>query len=282
MRSTETLQDIARLVRHHIITSTTAAGSGHPTSSLSAADLMTVLMFDGFFSANLDNPANPENDRLIFSKGHAAPLLYSLYTVLGKISYEKLLTLRQFYSTLEGHPTMRWEYTEAATGSLGQGLGVGLGMALAAQIDNKDYKTFVLLGDSEMAEGSVWEAMMVAANYKAKNLVAIVDINRLGQRGETMFGHDLENYKAKCEAFGWETWTVDGHDINAIQHAFAQIKDSTSAKPKVILAETLKGKGISFIEDKDGWHGKALSQEESVKALKELGTINPQQVYSLK
>jgi transketolase len=282
MRSTETLEHIARLVRHHIISSTTKAGSGHPTSSLSATDVMAVLMFDGYFNADLDNPDNPDNDRLIFSKGHAAPLLYSLYTVLGKISYDKLLTLREFYSNIEGHPTMRFPYTEAATGSLGQGLGVGLGMSLAAQLDSKDYKTFVLLGDSEMAEGSVWEALMLASKNNAHNLIGILDVNRLGQRGETMFGHNIDEYTSKIEAFGWEVYPIDGHKIAEIQQAFSDVVSSSSKKPKMIIAKTLKGKGISFIEDQDNWHGKALKPEDAQKALAELGDVNTKEIFTLK
>ena len=282
MRSVQTLQEIARLIRFHVLTSTTEAGSGHPTSSMSAADIMTVLMFDGFFEADLDNPDNPNNDRLIFSKGHASPLFYALYTALGKISYEKLLTLRDFYSNIEGHPTMRFEYTEAATGSLGQGLGIGLGMALAAKMDKHSYTTYVLMGDSEMAEGSVWEALWLASHYQAKNLVGIIDINRLGQRGETMIGHDIAQYESRVASFGWETYSIDGHDLNEIVATFTAIQKSKSNKPKMILAKTLKGKGVSFIEDRDGWHGKALSEEDLKKALKELGSINPNQIFSLK
>ena len=267
------LENLARLVRYYSLVSTTAAGSGHPSSSLSASDLMTTLMFGGFFRADLDRPEYASNDRLIFSKGHASPLFYSLYAAAGKVSEEEMLTLRKFGSRLEGHPTMAFPYTEAATGSLGQGLSIGVGMALNAKLDKLPYRTFVLLGDSEMAEGSVWEAMQLAAHYKLHNLVGIVDVNRLGQRGETMYGHDMESYRRKAEAFGWQAIVVDGHDLKAVNGAFVEALEATE-KPVMIIAETVKGKGVSFIENKDGWHGKALSKDELVKALAELGEVD--------
>src|SRR3990167_3712946 len=200
----QNLGTLCTAIRHNILRSTTAAGSGHPTSSLSATELMTVLLFGNHFRYDIENPDYDNNDRLIFSKGHASPLFYALWAMAGKISPEELLTLRQFESRLEGHPTMILPYTEAATGSLGQGLSIGVGFALNAKLDKLDYKTFVLLGDSETAEGSVWEAMASAAYYKLDNLVAILDVNRLGQRGETMYGHDLKVYEEKAQAFGWE------------------------------------------------------------------------------
>lgn len=269
----QNIKELAKLICYYILTSTTEAGSGHPTSSLSATDVMAVLMFQGFFKADLNNPQNPNNDRLIFSKGHASPLFYSLYAAAGKVSEQELLSLRKFGSRLEGHPTMEFAFTEVPTGSLGQGLSVGLGMALNAKSDGLDYKTFVLLGDSEMAEGSVWEAMAAAAFYKTNNLIAILDCNRLGQRGETMFGHNTEIYEAKAKAFGWETIVIDGHDYSEIIEAYNHINKLTD-KPLFIIAKTLKGKGVSFIEDKDGWHGKALSKDELVKALEELGEVD--------
>ncbi|MBI2593966.1 transketolase [Candidatus Daviesbacteria bacterium] len=268
-----TLEKLAKLVRYYILTSTTEAGSGHPTSSLSATDLMVTLMFGGFFKADLDNPKNSNNDRLIFSKGHAAPLLYSLYGAAGKVSEKELKTLRKSGSKLEGHPTMEFKYTEVPTGSLGQGLSVGVGMALNARIDKLSYSTYVLLGDSEMSEGSVWEAMASAAYYKLNNLVAILDVNRLGQRGETMYGHNLDVYKNRAEAFGWKTWVINGHDIPEILRTFEEIEKDKSEQPKIIIAKTIKGKGVSFLEDKEGWHGKALEPEELDKALIELGTV---------
>ncbi|HLC49598.1 MAG TPA: transketolase [Candidatus Andersenbacteria bacterium] len=268
------LEKIATLLRYYSLISTTAAGSGHPTSSLSAADLMAVLFFGGFFRADLEHPEYINNDRLIFSKGHASPLLYSLYTVAGKVTEEELLTLRKFGSRLEGHPTLAFPYTEAATGSLGQGLSVGVGMAMNAKyLDHMSYTTYVLLGDSEMAEGSAWEAIMLAAQYKLGNLVAILDVNRLGQRGETMLGHDIATYEKRIASFGWHTITIDGHSIEEITQAFTDasiVKD----RPVMIIAKTLKGKGVSFIEDKDNWHGKALSQEDLQKAIQELGDID--------
>ncbi len=270
---TNDLKQLARLVRYHILTSTTSAGSGHPTSSLSATDLMTVLMFGGFFKADLNKPEYINNDRLIFSKGHAAPLLYSLYAAAGKISDKEMMTLRKFGSRLEGHPTLDFPYTEAATGSLGQGLSVGVGMALNAKyLDRAPYRTFVLLGDSEMAEGSSWEAMQLAAYYKLTNLIGIIDVNRLGQRGETMHGHDVNDYVKKVEAFGWEVGLVDGH--NAIEISAVFERAFRADKPFMIVAKTVKGKGVSFLEDKEGWHGKTLSKEQLTQALFELGQVD--------
>lgn len=270
---TNFLNNLSKLVRYYILISTTEAGSGHPTSSLSATDLMVTLMFGGFFKADLGNQKNPNNDRLIFSKGHAAPLLYSLYAAAGKVSEKELKTLRKFGSKLEGHPTLEFKYTEIPTGSLGQGLSVGVGMALNARIDKLSYKTYVLLGDSEMAEGSVWEAMACASFYKLDNLVAILDVNRLGQRGETMYGHNLEIYKKRAEAFGFKTWVVDGNNITEIIKTYEQIEKDMSNQPKIVIAKTYKGAGVSFLEDKEGWHGKALKTEELEKALEELGPI---------
>lgn len=268
------MESLAKLVRYYILISTTEAGSGHPTSSLSAADLMVVLMFGGFFKADLDNPENPNNDRLIFSKGHASPLLYSLYAAAGKVTEKELKTLRKFGSKLEGHPTMEFAFTEAATGSLGQGLSIGLGMALNAKLDKLNYRTFVLMGDSEIAEGSIWESIALASHYKTGNLVGIIDVNRLGQRGETLLGHDLKTYQKRIGAFGWKTWVVDGHDIPVVRKTLKLVQDDKSGLPKMIIAKTLKGKGVSFLEDKDGWHGKALGREELVKALDELGEVD--------
>lgn len=273
MSSITNLSTLAKLVRYYILTSTTAAGSGHPTSSLSATDIMTVLMFGGFFKADLENPEFQNNDRLIFSKGHASPLFYSLYAVAGKISKNEMLKLRQFDSPLEGHPTMRFPYTEAATGSLGQGLSVGLGMALNAKMEGLDYNTYVLMGDSEMSEGSIWEGMHLGNHYNLNNLVGIIDINRLGQRGETMYGHDVEDYRKKCEAFGWETFVIDGHNLKEIRDTFEKINND-KYKPKMIIAKTFKGAGISFLKDKEGWHGKTLSLEEMDTAIAELGSID--------
>ncbi|MSU75106.1 MAG: transketolase [Candidatus Magasanikbacteria bacterium] len=273
MANQEQLQKLVKLIRYYSLVSTTAAGSGHPTSSLSAADLMAVLMFSGFFRTDLDNHEYVNNDRLIFSKGHASPLFYSIYAAAGKVSEEEMLTLRKFGSRLEGHPTMAFPYTEVPTGSLGQGLSVGVGMALNAKLDKLPYRTWVLLGDSEMAEGSVWEAMASAEHYKLNNLVGIMDVNRLGQRGETMYGHHTEVYEQKARAFGWETIVIDGHNIDEIILAYTKAQQSPD-KPVMIIAKTLKGKGVSFIEDKDAWHGKPLSAAELDQALKELGEVD--------
>ena len=215
------LLSLARVIRYHCVNATSRAHSGHLTSSLSAADLMTGLMFGGAFRFKVDEPEHPNNDRLIFSKGHASPLLYALWAVAGAIDEEELLSYRKFGSRLEGHPTPRFPYAEAATGSLGQGLGIGLGMALnASRLDRLPYRTYVLLGDSEMAEGSQWEAIQLAAHYQLANLVGIIDVNRLGQRGETMLGHDLDAYARRVGAFGWKTLTIDGHDMPQILDAF--------------------------------------------------------------
>ncbi|OGH86719.1 MAG: transketolase, partial [Candidatus Magasanikbacteria bacterium RIFOXYB2_FULL_40_13] len=267
------LKEMAKLLRYYILISTTKAGSGHPTSSLSAVELMTALLFDGHFKFDAGNPKNPNNDRLIFSKGHASPLFYSLWAIASGLEEKDLLTLRQFNSPLEGHPTMAFPYTEAATGSLGQGLSVGAGMALNAKyLDNLPYKTYILLGDSEMAEGSVWEAIEFAAYYKLDNLIGIIDVNRLGQRGETKYGHNLKEYTKRIKAFGWETIEVDGHNLEKVSRAFKKA-NKIKNKPTMIIAKTIKGKGVSFIEDKNGWHGKTLSEELLKKALEELGEI---------
>lgn len=282
MGNVKKLEDLARLIRYYILVSSTTAGSGHPSSSLSATDLTTVLFFGGFFRFDLKNPKYINNDRLIFSKGHASPLFYSLYTAAGVLTEEKLKTLRKFTSPLEGHPTLNFPYTEAATGSLGQGLSIGLGMALNAKyLDKTNYRTYVLLGDSEMAEGSVWEAIMLAPHYKLDNLIGILDVNRLGQRGETLYGHDTKGYAEKISSFGWKVIIVDGHNLNEISKAFAQAQ-KIKGMPVMIVAKTIKGKGVSFMEDKDGWHGKALNETQLQEALKELGSINKKLRGSLK
>ncbi|MBP6993901.1 transketolase [Candidatus Woesebacteria bacterium] len=267
------IKDLARLLRYYSLVTTTEAGSGHPTSCLSAADLMAVLMFNKHFRYDTDNPNNPLNDRLIFSKGHAAPLFYALWAVAGAFPKDELMTLRKFGSRVEGHPTMRFPYTEVPTGSLGMGLSVGLGMALNAKYEKLPYRTYVLLGDSEMAEGSVWEALQIGAHYKLDNVVGIIDVNRLGQRGETMYGHDLAQYEDKVRSFGWFPLLIDGHDLEEIDAAYttaAKIKD----RPTMIIAKTLKGKGVSFLEDAEGKHGVALKPDELEKALLELGPVD--------
>ncbi|MEJ2092039.1 MAG: transketolase [Syntrophobacterales bacterium] len=269
------LEKLATLIRHYILTATTNAGSGHPTSSLSAVELMTALLFGGFFRYNPEQPQHPNNDRLIFSKGHATPLFYALWVAAGALPGEEMAAnYRKFGSPLEGHPTVTFPHVEAATGSLGQGLSVGVGMALNGKyLDKLPYRTYVLLGDSEMAEGSVWEALEVAAHYHLDNLVGIVDINRLGQRGETMYGHDVSAYVTRAAAFGWETIAVDGHSLPEIMAAYTKAQTFTGG-PVMILAKTIKGKGVSLLEDKNGWHGKALSREDCDRSLAELGEVD--------
>ncbi|MEW6571591.1 MAG: transketolase [Nitrospirota bacterium] len=274
MPDIEELEKLSSLIRYYILASTIEAGSGHPTSSLSATDLMTCLLFGGFFRFDADHPAHPNNDRLIFSKGHASPLLYSLWAAAAKVTEKELMTLRKFGSPFEGHPTVAFPYVEAATGSLGQGLSIGVGMAINAKyIDKLPYRTYVLLGDSEMSEGSQWEAIQIAAHYKLDNLVGIIDVNRLGQRGETMYGHDLTAYEKRISSFGWETILTDGHSIPDILRSYEKmlkVKDC----PVMVIARTIKGKGVTFLEDKDGWHGKAPQKEDFNRALLELGDVD--------
>jgi transketolase len=271
--STDELATIARRVRTYVVRATTAAGSGHVTSSFSATELMVALFFHRL-RADLSRPDFPNNDRLIFSKGHASPLFYSLYAAAGAIPVAELETLRKLGSRLEGHPTPNFPYAEAATGSLGQGLSMGLGIALNARyLDHLPYLTWVLLGDGEMAEGSVWEAAELAGHHKLGNLVAIVDVNRLGQSGPTMLQHHTEIYRARLEAFGWTVVTLDGHDLDSIVTALDAI-DGAGEKPTAIVARTLKGKGVSFLEDKEGWHGKALTADQARQAYAELGPVD--------
>nr|MBP9716670.1 transketolase [Candidatus Levybacteria bacterium] len=269
----EDLEKLARLIRYYCLLSTSTAGSGHLTSSLSSVELMTTLYFGGFLKFDSKNPDYPENDRVIFSKGHASPLFYSLWVAAGEISENELLTYRKFGSPLEGHPTMEFKYTEAPTGSLGQGLSVGVGIALAAKMDKLLHKTYVLMGDSETSEGQVWEAIEIASHYKLNNLIGIIDVNRLGQSTETMYGWDLKNYQKKLQAFGWEAIVVDGHDLSEISHAFSQAQNSHD-QPVMIIAKTMKGKGIKKVENKDGFHGKALPYAEIGEHAKDLGEID--------
>ncbi|HLB94287.1 MAG TPA: thiamine pyrophosphate-dependent enzyme, partial [Candidatus Babeliales bacterium] len=239
---------------------TTAAGSGHPTSCLSAAEIVAVL----FFEVMRYDPADfnyLNNDRFILSKGHAAPLLYAAWEQVGVLTKADLLTLRQISSNLEGHPTARFDRFEAATGSLGQGLGVGVGMALAGKLDNLAFRTYVLLGDSECTEGSIWEAAELASYYKLNNLIAIVDLNRLGQTGATVDGHDSEKLAHKFQAFGWHTITVEGHDLGLLLDSFAQAEKILD-RPVAIIAKTYKGYGIIGVQDQNGFHGKAFSSAE--------------------
>lgn len=260
---------LAQQLRVDSIRSTTTAGSGHPTSSMSAADLMAVLM-TSYLHYDFDNPKNPNNDHLIFSKGHASPLLYSMYKAAGAITDEELMTLRKFGSRLEGHPTPVLPWVDVATGSLGQGLPIGVGIALAGKyLDKLSYHIWVLLGDSEMAEGSIWEAIDHASHYKLDNLVGILDCNRLGQRGETELGWNTAAYEARAKAFDWNAIVIDGHNYDEINQAYAQAIQPNGA-PTLIVAKTVKGKGVSFLENKNGWHGKALNKEQEEQAMQEL------------
>ncbi len=244
------------------------AKSGHPTSAMSAADLLAVLV-DGYLRYDFDSPKSPSNDRLIFSKGHASTLLYSIYLAAGVISDEELLSYRKHGSRLEGHPTPVLPWVDVATGSLGQGLPIGVGTALAAKrLDRVQARTWVLCGDSEMAEGSMWEAFEHAAHYELDNLTAILDANRLGQRGETMVGRDLDVYVERARAFGWHAIAIDGHDVEEIDRAFAEA-DATTGTPTLVVARTIKGKGVAAVEDVNGFHGKVLDDAE--EAIAELG-----------
>lgn len=271
----EQLKKISQQIRRWIVRCTSQAGSGHPTSSLSAVELMTDLMFGDHFRFRIGQPDHPANDRVIFSKGHASPLLYSLWAAAGYIDPKDLMNYREFGSSLEGHPTSRFRMTEAATGSLGQGLSIGLGMALAARyIDRSPSRTFVLLGDSEMAEGSQWEAIQLAAHYQLDNLVGIVDVNRLGQRGETMYGHDLEAYQDRISAFGWRCVTIeDGHDHRQVLRAWDEVEsaEENNGQPVMVIARTIKGKGIASLEDEPGHHGKPVDQDAFDSILADLG-----------
>jgi transketolase len=267
MTSVEIVSGIANQLRIHSIASTTAAGSGHPSSCCSAAEIVAALFF-GQMRYYANNPHYFNNDRFILSKGHAAPLLYAAWAEAGFVPTSELLKLRVLDNDLEGHPTPRLAFVDVATGSLGQGLSVGVGMALSARLDGLDYRTYVLLGDGECAEGSVWEAASLAGIYRLNNLVAVVDVNRLGQSQATAFGHHLEVYAARFAAFGWRTLQVDGQNAGEVQKALATTAQGD--QPLAIIAKTVKGAGVSFLADKEGWHGKVLSKEEADRAIAEL------------
>ena len=261
-------RELGQQLRVDAVRASAKAGSGHPTSSMSAADLAAVLLAS-HFRYDYDEPKSPANDRLVFSKGHASPLVYGLFRAAGALSEEEFGTYRQFGSRLEGHPTPSLPWVDVATGSLGQGLPIGVGMALAGKrLDRLPFRVWVICGDSEMAEGSMWEAAEHAAFYELDNLTAIVDVNRLGQRGETMHGWDLASYSDRLRSFGWHAIEIDGHDVEQIDAAYREA-ESTSGKPTAIVAKTLKGKGYSKVEDQGGWHGKAVAEE----AIEELGGI---------
>jgi transketolase len=267
MSDAERWRELGQQLRVDSIRAAAVTGSGHPTSSMSAADLMAVLM-SKYLHYDFDRPDDPRNDHLIFSKGHASPLLYSMYKAAGAITDEELLTFRKFGSRLEGHPTPEIPWVDVATGSLGQGLPYGVGIALAGKkLDRLPYRVWVLHGDSETAEGSVWEAFEHASFYGLDNLTVILDVNRLGQRGETMHGWDLDSYANKARAFGWHAVEIDGHDVEAIDRAYGEAA-AQQGQPTVVVAHTLKGKGVKEVEDKGGWHGKALDHpEESIAEL---------------
>ncbi|MEH2253534.1 transketolase [Nostoc sp.] len=273
MATLEQLQawhELAQQLRIDSIRATTAAESGHPTSSMSAADLMAVLLAK-HLRYDFSNPHSPYNDHLIFSKGHASPLLYSIYRAAGVIDDDELMSLRKFGSRLEGHPTPVLPWVDVATGSLGQGLPIAVGIALAGEyLDKLPYHTWVLLGDSEMAEGSIWEAFEHASHYKLANLIAILDVNRLGQRGETMLGWNTQTYCDRALAFGWKAIEIDGHNLEEIDEAYAAAIDNPNC-PTMIVARTKKGKGVADLEDIGGWHGKALKPDQAKAAIKELG-----------
>jgi transketolase len=274
----ETYRALARQLRVDSIRCSTAAGSGHPTSSLSAADLMAVLLA-GHMRYDFARPDHPANDHLIFSKGHASPLVYALLRAAGAISDEELLTFRKLGSRLEGHPTPILPWIDVATGSLGQGFPIAVGVAWAGQrVLEAPYHVWALLGDSETAEGSVWEAFDRGGQAQLGNLTAILDINRLGQRGPTELQWDTDAYAQRIEAFGWDAIVIDGHDLEEVDDALGQAREAE--RPTAIVARTLKGKGVSFIEDKEGWHGKALKPDEAEKALDELGR-EPQTVFAV-
>ncbi|AMS06021.1 transketolase [Acidipropionibacterium acidipropionici] len=270
---TTALQDLAAQLRVDSIRASTSAGSGHPTSSLSAADLLAVLM-SRHLRYDWEEPDNPANDHLIFSKGHASPLIYSVFKAAGQVGEEELMTgYRRFGSRLQGHPTPVLPWVDVATGSLGQGLPDGVGIALAGKyLDKLPYRVWVLCGDSELAEGSIWEAVDKASHYQLDNVVAIVDVNRLGQRGPTELGWDLDAYARRFKAFGARVITIDGHDLAQIDAAMADAENG-DGRPTVILARTVKGKGVPQIEDSPDWHGKPLPEEIAGPAIATLGGV---------
>jgi len=269
-RDVEFLRELGQQLRVDSIRSSTAAGSGHPTSSMSAADLMAVLLARHLVH-DWDRPDNAANDHLIFSKGHASPLCYALFKAAGAITDEELLTFRKFGSRLEGHPTPVLPWVDVATGSLGQGLPIGVGIGLAGKyLDKLPYHVWVLCGDSELAEGSIWEGIDKAGHYGLANVTAIFDVNRLGQRGPTEYGWDLEVYRRRVEAFGATPLVVDGHDVEQIDRALAAAR-AARERPTVVIARTVKGKGFSEIEDREGWHGRALPPDMAERAIAELG-----------
>lgn len=267
--SDASLQQMAQKLRRLSLESTSEAGSGHPTSCMSCAEIVSVLFFDEM-RFDPGDPAALGVDVFVLSKGHAAPILWAALAEAGAI-HEDLLTLRRHDSPLEGHPTPRSPWVRVATGSLGQGLSAAAGMAWARKLDSSEGRVYALMGDGESAEGSVWEAAEFASHYGLDNLCAVIDVNRLGQSGPTMYEHDTGSYASRLRSFGWDAVELDGHDVHAVRDAFARAR-SLRGKPCALVARTLKGKGVSFMEDKDGWHGKpAKKGEELARALAELG-----------
>jgi transketolase len=277
----EFARQLGQQLRVDSIRCSTAAGSGHPTSSMSAADLIAVLI-SRHLQYDWNRPKDPNNDHLIYSKGHASPLCYAMFKAVGAITDQELMTFRKFGSRLQGHPTPAIPWVDVATGSLGQGLPIGVGVALAGKyLDKLPYHVWVLCGDSELAEGSIWEAVDKAGHYNLSNLTAIWDINRLGQRGPTEYEWQLDVYRRRVEAFGCTAIVIDGHEMGAIDRAYGEAL-SNADKPTVIIARTIKGKGFSEIENKDGWHGKALPPDMAERAIKELGGIRNLKVKTQK
>jgi len=270
MTDAERRRELGQQFRVDSIRMSAAAKSGHPTSAMSAADLLAVLV-DGYLRYDFDEPKSPANDRLVFSKGHASTLVYAIYRAAGVVSDEEILRYRVFGSPLEGHPTPVLPWVDVATGSLGQGLPIGVGMALAAKyLEQLPSRVWVVCGDSELAEGSIWEAFEHAAYYKLDNLTAILDVNRLGQRGETMVGWNLDVHAERARAFGWHAIVVDGHDVDEIDAAYTEAT-ATSGRPSVIVARTVKGQGVAEVADMNGLHGKPLDDPDG--AIAELGGL---------
>src|SRR2546422_8253981 len=277
----EFARQLGQQLRVDSIRCSTAAGSGHPTSSMSSADIIAVLIAR-YLQYDWNRPKDPNNDHLIFSKGHASPLCYAMFKAVGAITDTEMMTFRKFGSRMQGHPTPAIPWIDVATGSLGQGLPVSVGVALAGKnLDNLPFHVWTLCGDSELAEGSIWEALDKAGHYQLSNLTAILDINRLGQRGETEFGWNLDPYRRRVEAFGCYPIVIDGHDMPSIDRAFGEALSNTG-KPTVIIAKTIMGKGFSEIENKDGWHGKPLPPDMAERAIKELGGIKNLKVKTQK
>jgi len=275
------VSELGKQLRVDSIRSSTAAGAGHPTSSMSAADLLAVLVAN-HLHYDWKKPDEANNDHLIFSKGHASPLVYAIFKAVGAITDAEMLTFRQFGSRLQGHPTPILPWVDVATGSLGQGLPIAVGVALAGKyLDKLPFHVWAVCGDSEVAEGSIWEALDKAGHYKLSNLTAIFDVNRLGQRGETEYGWHTEVYRARVEAFGCTAIVIDGHDPAEIEKALGAARDATG-KPTVVIARTVKGSGFSEIANKDGWHGKALPPDMAERAIKELGGLRNLTVKAIK